>query len=291
VNGKLVILAGGISSRMKLPDASDGLIDEKLLDDADSKSKTMIRIGDNDRPFLDYLLFNVCKVGYKEIVIVVGEKDSSIKDYYNKLRSENDFKVLEITYAVQPIPGGREKPLGTADALLWGLKSKPEWKGSTFIVCNSDNLYSQRALKLLLNSPYQNAMIDYDRRGLEFEKKRIEKFAVTIKDKEGFLIDIIEKPSNEEIQKVEDADGFIGVSMNIFRLNFDIIFSFLENVPIHPVRKEKELPSAIKMMIDRFPKSLFTYRLNEHVPDLTSKNDILKVKKYIEEEFPNFSAK
>jgi NDP-sugar pyrophosphorylase family protein len=287
VNGKLVILAGGVSSRMKkslAAETTDGNIDSKLLKDAESKTKSMIRVGENERPFLDYLFFNAKKVGITEVVIVISEKDNSIQNHYN----ENPFDGLKISYATQIIPAGREKPLGTADALYQALKVKPEWKGSTFVVCNSDNIYSQEALKLLLNSEYPNALIDYDRNGFEFEKERIEKFAVTKKDQDGFLLDIIEKPSKEEIASVTSENGFVGVSMNIFRFNYDMIYHYLEIVPMNPARLEKELPTAIKMMIHDYPKSLFTYPLYEHVPDLTSKNDILIVKKYLEINFPNF---
>ena len=71
--GKLVILAGGISSRMKKPVNSDVNVEEKLIEDADKKSKSMIGVGNNYRPFLDYLLFNAKQSGYNDIVLVVGE--------------------------------------------------------------------------------------------------------------------------------------------------------------------------------------------------------------------------
>ncbi len=289
MNGKLVILAGGISSRMKKSESSDRELDPQLIKDADLKSKAMIRVGENERPFLDYLLFNVYESGYREVVIVIGEKDDSIKKYYESKENIKIFSGLEISYAVQPIPEGREKPLGTADALYHALKLKSDWYGYSFTVCNSDNLYSQYVLKLLLESKYINAMIDYDRDGLNFEKERIEKFSVTKKDNEGFIIDIIEKPTIEVVESAMDKNGAIGVSMNIFKLNYEIIFPCLETVPLHPVRKEKELPTAIKMMIDKFPKSLFAYPVSEEVPDLTSKGDISKVKMFLEKHFPNLS--
>jgi glucose-1-phosphate adenylyltransferase len=285
VNGKLVILAAGVSSRMKNSISSDGDVDSKLIEDARKKSKGMIRVGKDERPFLDYLLFNAREAGYEDIVIVISERDSSIKDYYSSLFLQG----LKISYAVQSIPAGFEKPLGTADALYQALKSKPEWRSEAFTMCNSDNLYSMIALKLMLESQHLNAMIDYDCDGLEVEKERIEKFAVTKKDDESFLIDIIEKPSVEEVENVKSNDGFIGISMNLFRFDYDMIFPFLETVPLHPIRREKELPAAIKMMIAKNPKSLFCYPLREHVPDLTSKNDILTVKKYLEMHYHNFS--
>ena len=70
-NGKLVILAGGISSRMRKPlteskgrASSEGIlpvINERLIKDADEKSKSMIGVGRNFRPFLNYLLFKHAK--------------------------------------------------------------------------------------------------------------------------------------------------------------------------------------------------------------------------------------
>jgi glucose-1-phosphate adenylyltransferase len=287
MNENLVILAGGISSRMKKTESLVNELDAKLLRDAGSKSKAMIRIGKNERPFLDYLLFNAYESGYRNIVVVIGEKDDSIKIYYEKKENKEIFSGLKISYAVQPIPEGRVKPLGTADALYHALKLKSDWSGSSFTVCNSDNLYSQNALKLMLESKYKNTMIDYDRDGLNFEKERIEKFSVIQKDNEGFLVDIIEKPTIDEIESARDKNGTIGVSMNIFKLNYDMIFPFLEIVPLNPIRKEKELPAAIKMMIDKFPKSLYAYSVSEEVPDLTSKEDISKVKIFLEKNFPN----
>lgn len=283
--GRLVILAGGISSRMKKPVNSNVNVEEKLIEDADKKSKSMIGVGNNYRPFLDYLLFNAKKSGYKDIILVVGEMDSSIKEYYGASERNNDFNRINISYAVQPIPKDRNKPLGTADALLWGLKSKPEWKGSKFTVCNSDNLYSQKALMLMLNSPHIAALIDYDRSALEFDISRIERFAVTTKDENGFLIDIIEKPTPEIIERVKSKSGFIGVSMNIFSLSYDVIFPILEKVPYHPERKEKELPEAVKILANEIEESVYAYPLSEHVPDLTSKEDIIQVKQYLEKNY------
>jgi glucose-1-phosphate adenylyltransferase len=288
-DGKLIILAGGISSRMKKPVDIKVNVDEKLIEDADKKSKSMIGVGKNYRPFLDYLLYNARESGYFDIVIVIGETDNSIKQYYGEKDLNNDFNRLKISYAIQPIPAGRTKPLGTADALLWGLKSKPEWKGSKFTVCNSDNLYSQKALRLMLSSPHIAALIDYDRSALEFELSRIEGFAVTTKDENGFLTDIIEKPTPEIIERVTSKSGFIGVSMNIFSFSYDVIFPILEKVPLHPERKEKELPEAVKILANEIKDSVYAYPLSEHVPDLTSKEDIIQVKEYLEKNYKQFS--
>ncbi|MBI5216083.1 MAG: NTP transferase domain-containing protein [Ignavibacteriae bacterium] len=280
----IVILAGGISSRMKkMPDNTNG-IEPQLLKDALEKSKAMIGVGNNTRPFLDYLLNYVERAGYRHVVIVVGERDDSIRRYYD-LNGKNQFPLLDISYATQTIPTGRTKPLGTADALLAALRSKPEWKEQSFTVCNSDNLYSVNALQLLLKETHANALIDYDRAALRFDEERILGFAVIKKDEQGFLTDIVEKPTAEEINQAEDSSGRIGVSMNIFRLTYEDILPFLETIPLHPVRNEKELPVAVKMLAQSQPKSVWTIPLAEHVIDLTNQSDIPIVKEYLQKHF------
>jgi len=287
LRGKLVILAGGISSRMKKP--SRIIMEQKLLMDADVKSKSMIGVGDNYRPFLDYLLWNAREAGYSDLVLVIGEKDNSIKEYYGEEENFNDYRGLSISYAIQPIPSGRVKPWGTADALYWGLRSKPMWSGEKFTVCNSDNLYSIEALTIMLNSSHPGALIDYDRSFLDFETSRIEKFAVTIKNERGFLKDIIEKPEAVLIEKLKDSSGYIGVSMNIFSMEYDLIFPILENVSPHPERQEKELPEAVKILANQISDSVYAYPMREHVPDLTSKEDILQVRNYLLKHYPDFT--
>lgn len=286
----IVILAGGISSRMKQSVGIPGSLDPSILRDAERKSKAMIGLGDGSRPFLDYLLYTIEQAGYENVVIVVGEKDTSIQEYYHRMGSRQ-FRGLRISYATQRIPTGRLKPLGTADALQEALKSKPEWKGRHCTVCNCDNLYSACALTILLHDTHDNAMIDYDRTALQFSQDRIAHFSVIHKDADGYLKKIIEKPSRDEIAAAADVTGRIGVSMNIFRFQCERIEPFLENVPLHPVRQEKELPVAVGMMVADHPRSMFTIPLSEHVPDLSSQADIVEVQKFLRREYPDLHLK
>ncbi len=284
----IVILAGGISSRMKKAAANSAVLDPLLRRDAEQKAKSMIGVGDNSRPFLDYLLYNIARAGYHQVVIVIGEKDDSIREYYKDGKGTAQFRSLQIKYAVQPIPVGRQKPLGTADALWHALKATPAWQGESFTVCNSDNLYSRAALRLLREDAHDNALIDYDRAGLQFAPERILAFAAIKKDAEGFLQEILEKPSPEEMADAADTNGRVGVSMNIFCLSYNQILPCLENVPLHPLRQEKELPAAVKMLVDENPCAVFTIPRSEHVPDLTLQSDILPVKEFLQKEYQNF---
>jgi NDP-sugar pyrophosphorylase family protein len=281
----LMILAGGISSRMKNSVRARSDLDPGIQNDARSKSKGMLTVGNELRHFLDYLLYNARQVGYRDILIIVSERDSSVREYYGKNDRANEFHGLNISYAIQRIPEGRDKPLGTADAVVQGLNARPDWKGKKFTVCNCDNLYSRNALETLLQARHQSAMIDYDRDALGFEASRVLQFSVIQKDKAGFLTAIIEKPSMEEIEKARGERGRIGVSMNIFRLQYDAILPFVEAVPLHPMRNEKELPVAVSMMAHDHPGSVYAYPLAEHVPDLSTIDDVGRVKEYLATEF------
>lgn len=281
MQGALVILAAGVASRMKKSIDSAVGVDRAIREEARHKSKSMIGVGGENKPFLDYLIANAGEAGYRDIVIVVNERDNSVRDYYGSPAVRRELSKLQISFAVQRISAGRSKPLGTADALLQALLARADWKGKRFTVCNSDNLYSVEALDALRRSPHPSALIDYDRAALRFEKDRITQFAVIDKDADGFVREIVEKPSAEEISRLTGADGRVGVSMNIFRFPYDIIFPLLGEVPIHPVRQEKEIPTAVGLMLRKHPRSMMAIPRSEHVPDLTTLADLNDVLAYI----------
>ena len=287
---RAVILAGGISSRMKSP-AGEARLDAELIKQAEERTKGMISVGEGGRPFLDYLLYNMKKASIDDVVIVVGEKDEVLRQYYGLKDKDNNFHGLRITYAIQRIPDGRKKPMGTSDALMQALLVRPDWKGGDFIVCNSDNLYSVRVFMMLLDCDAPNALIDYDRSGLEFTETRIAQFGITKKDSDGYLLEIVEKPPLEELERLRSADGSLRVSMNIFRLNYEMIFDPLRDCPESPVRREKELVTAVTAMVKLHPRSLKALPLKEHVPDLTYKDDIAVTSEYLRKHFSTFDWK
>ena len=281
---RAVILAGGISSRMK-KSTVDPRMDPELVRQAEERTKGMIEVGEGGRPFLDYLLNNMKHAGLRDIVIVIAEHDTELRQYYGSKDRDNDFHGLRVSYAIQRIPPGRKKPIGTSDALTQALLTRPDWETGDFIVCNSDNLYSIRSLTMLLESDAPNALIDYDRSGLEFDQSRIAHFGITRKDRDGFVVEIVEKPKMEELENLRSSDGTLRVSMNIFRLKYSMIFGPLKDCPENPVRQEKELVAAVTNMVKAHPQSLKALPLKEHVPDLTYKEDIAITREYLKKHF------
>ena len=131
----------------------------------------------------------------------------------------------------------------------------------------------------------KNACIAYDRAYLEFPIDRISKFAVMQFDADCHLINIIEKPNSDKVKNYKDVSGKIRVSMNIFAFDGALSFPFFKDCPIHSIRNEKEIPTVVFNMLKAHPKSLIGIPCSEHVPDLTSKEDILKMHDYLKNNF------
>ncbi len=285
MNKNLVILAGGASSRMKKSMASSTLSEEEIKN-ANTNSKALLTFGKNNRPILDFLLLNAEKAGYTNVVIIISEDGGRFKDFYGKETRNNKHNSLSISYATQYIPKDRIKPFGTADAVLQAMEQYPNLQKEAFTVCNSDNLYSVKALQSLAETSAPNAFISYDREGLKFPMEKIERFALALLDTQSHITDIIEKPASNMIAGYTDASGKLRVSMNIFKFTGEQLFPFLKNCPINPLRNEKELPTAILNMCSEDTYYMKGIPFYEHVPDLTAKEDIAIMKSYLEEYYP-----
>ena len=276
----LIILAGGASSRMKKQTTLNGLSKQEIAE-ANERSKGLISVSPDGRPILDYLLFNAKRAGYKNIYIVIGKQGRLFKEFYGSNEKDNDFHGLNISFATQHIPEGRIKPFGTADAVFQAVAKYPELNTQSYTVCNSDNLYSDKALLALRKTASDHAFIGYDRDALEFSLERIARFALAKLDAKNQLLDIIEKPALKEVENYKDASGKLRVSMNIFKFKGDLFLKYLKNCPIHAVRNEKELPTALVNMVKEHPNTVVGIPFSEHVPDLTAKEDIAIVKEYL----------
>ncbi len=276
----LVIMAGGMSSRMKRA-AADSSVQAADAVQADSKDKGMIGVGSSNRPLLDYLLYNARAAGYKRIIIVTGMDNSAMKALYGPAEADNPFHGLSISYVIQPIPEGRSKPYGTADAIYRAMVAYPELQTNAFTCCNSDNLYTTEALRLLRETQAPHAWINYDRAGLDFPVEKIGGFALTVTDADGYLEGMVEKPDASQIEIYADASGSIRVSMNVFKLTGLIAFPYIRDCPLSKERQEKELPAVVLTIGAKYPRSVLGIPLNEHVPDLTEKSDIARVRDYL----------
>jgi len=278
MNTSLLILAAGMSSRMKA--SSSKQIEYKKLHQANTRSKGLIEIGTDSKPLIYYLLFNAQQAGYKTIYLITG-KDSSL--FRRIIKGFSDLNHLQIKYVTQHIPSTRAKPWGTADAVFQALEQFPNLKKEYFSVCNSDNLYSVKAFQNIKEIEGGGALIAYDMDFLKFTKKKISGFALLVFDLNFNLQEIIEKPNPDDFKNYSDSKGRLYVSMNLFTFSGDQFYSFLKECPVHPTRNEKELPSAILNMVHSSPGSVIGIPMQEHVPDLTNKEDILHFENHLKD--------
>ena len=271
----IVILAAGMSSRMKKSiDSSIGLT---KADEANKKSKSLITFG--NKPFIYFLLENIVDAGFQNVIMVVGQ---DYEDFKNEMDKFPNISKINIEYAIQSIPKNRVKPFGTADAVYQTMDQIDKLKNQSFCVCNSDNLYSTKSLKLIRENSYDNAVLAYDRDSLNFPKDRVSSFSILMTNSEFNLVNFIEKPTQDQVEQNLDDNGKIRVSMNIFKFDGSQAFEFIKSCPVNPLRNEKELPSAIVNMISHDSLYMKGIPIAEHVPDLTSKSDIQIIQKLIE---------
>ena len=106
MHNNLIILAGGMSSRMKQPSTSKS-VNEIENNQANNRSKSLISVGNSGRPLMDYLLYNAKKAGYKNIYIVINEKGGLFKEFYGKKSVNNNFNELNISFPIQYIQKNR----------------------------------------------------------------------------------------------------------------------------------------------------------------------------------------
>ena len=276
INDSLIILAAGLSSRMKKSVSSKNL-SKRSIEQANSRDKGLIGIDKNGRPLIHYLLINAKIAGFKVIYLVIGQNSDSFKSYFD----ENKYDGLDIEFAVQYLEKNKLKPSGTADALFQAITQFPKLKSSNFCVCNSDNLYSAKALRSIRSTSFSNAFISYDKSFLNFSSAKVSSFSILKLNKNGYLVNILEKPTTKDFDLFKDNGGKIRVSMNLFKFNGSVFYDYLKNCPFDVLRNEKELPTAVLNLAKDQPSSVYGIPFEEHVPDLTSKDDIIVLNKLL----------
>ncbi|MBT4960798.1 MAG: nucleotidyltransferase [Flavobacteriaceae bacterium] len=276
MNDSLIILAAGLSSRMKKSVSSKNL-SKRSIEQANSRDKGLIGIDKNGRPLIHYLLINAKIAGFKVIYLVIGQNSDSFKSYFD----ENKYDGLDIEFAVQYLEKNKLKPSGTADALFQAITQFPILKSSNFCVCNSDNLYSAKALRSIRSTSFSNAFISYDKSFLNFSSAKVSSFSILKLNKNGYLVNILEKPTTKDFDLFKDNGGKIRVSMNLFKFNGSVFYDYLKNCPFDVLRNEKELPTAVLNLAKDQPSSVYGIPFEEHVPDLTSKDDIIVLNKLL----------
>jgi len=238
---KVVIAAAGQGTRM--------------LHLTDSKSKHLIEV--EKRPFLAYLLDNILKAGYREIILVVGYREDMIRDFLKNYKFDSvnfDIKIVNQF----DILGPKEKEYGTACPIKC---MKDLIKNENFISLCGDNFYTVEDLKLM------NIDDDYNYvAGVPNDHP--EKFGVLIEDGADFLEEIIEKP------KIFSGNL---INTSLYKFTPEILEKVFQIEK--SLRGEYEITDAISLLAKE--KKVKVKRINDFWMDFGNPSDIIKLSKFL----------
>jgi len=227
----------------------------RMLELSKDKSKHLINV--QDRPFLAYLLDNILKAGYSEIILVVGYREDLIREFLKTYKFEGaDFKIEVVNQF--DILGPKEKEYGTACP----IKCVKNFIGNeNFISLCGDNFYDVEDLKAM-NTDDNFCYIA----GLKQDHP--EKFGVLIEDGDDFLEKIIEKPK-------EFVGNLVNTSLYKFTPEiFEKIFK-IEKSP----RGEYEITDAISLLAKE--KKVKIKKINNFWMDFGRPEDVEKLSNFI----------
>ncbi|QKJ22278.1 nucleotidyltransferase family protein [Poseidonibacter lekithochrous] len=183
-----IVLAGGLGTRLK------SVVSEL--------PKPMAPIC--DRPFLEYILNYLHKNGIKRVILSVGYKWETIKEYFGY-----SYENMELIYSIE------NEPLGTGGAIK---KAMDKIKNKIFFIINGDtffnidlkNLTLKEDSKLMLSLKKMN---NFDRYGC-------------VEHKNGYITEFREK---EYYERGDINCGIYLASTDIFdKYNIEYKFSFEE---------------------------------------------------------------
>ena len=217
----LIIMAAGKGSRMK----ASADVPEWVLEEAASRPKAMIRIGQDRKPLLQHLVERAKEEGLWDICLVVGEHDEITRPHFDALRLDG----IDLSFVVQTIPAGRTKPAGTAQAVQLALEAHPDWAEASVTVANGDNLPPSGMFQAMLAN--RACLPAFDRDHLGLPAQRVQAFAVISRNDQGGLARIDEKPDEATIQFATWPDGTVRVSMNYFRVPYRDLLEAVRTVP------------------------------------------------------------
>ena len=120
-----IVLSGGLGTRLR------GIVPDL--------PKSMAPIG--DRPFLEILLKNLAKKGFKRVILSLGYMAEKITAHFG-----SSFAGMELHYVIE------EKPLGTGGAIRLALSVCSQdhayvFNGDTFLDLEVDKIYEEWKLK------------------------------------------------------------------------------------------------------------------------------------------------
>lgn len=128
----LVVLAAGLGSRY-------------------GSLKQIDKFGPNGETIVDYAIYDAIEAGFEKIVFVIRRnieeefKEIFLRKLEGKVQVEHVFQELDVLPSAYQVPQNREKPWGTAHAVLTAAPKISE----PFAIVNADDFYGRKSLKAM----------------------------------------------------------------------------------------------------------------------------------------------
>lgn len=281
----LVIMAAGMGSRF-------------------GGNKQVTPVDDEGHAILDYSVFDAVRAGFGKVVFIIKR---SFADSFRAAFGERIARSVEVAYAYQEldmlpegfcVPEGREKPWGTAHAVLC---AKDVIDGP-FCVINADDFYGAGAFKTAYDfltgehADNEHAMVGYRVENTLTENGAVSRGVCEISEN-GMITGITERT---HVVRAEGGAAFSEdngatftfvpagtiVSMNMWcfgKSMLDEIGSrfagFLrENLPVNPMKCEYYLPQVPNMCIKEGKASVKVLVTDEKWYGMTYREDLAKVR-------------
>ncbi len=239
--------------------------------------KQMDPVGAHGEVIMDYSLFDARRAGFQRVVFVINR---SIEKAFRETIGRSIEPYMDVAYAFQElddlpmgytVPNGREKPWGTAHAVL----TARHLVDAPFAVINADDYYGPEGFRLLYDflraraddPMYRYAMVGYRLANTVTEHGSVSR-GVCHTDANHHLLRVEEhtriEPYPGGIHFTEDSgntwtdvDGDALVSMNFWGFSESFMReawarfpAFLdEALPANPMKAEYYLPSVVTQLL------------------------------------------
>ena len=279
----LVVMAAGMGSRF------GGL-------------KQLASIDENDHVILDYSVYDAHRAGFDTVIFVIKEEHEAL---FREKIGDRMGRVMEVKYAFQrsddlpggyTVPAGREKPWGTAQAVL----AVRDLVDGPFAVINADDYYGPEGFEeiynYLLHHPDANGMYEYAMVGYLLKNTVTENGAVArgvcTETASGYLHSVVERThimkgdncpmytEDEGLSWHELCEDDI-VSMNLWGFQRSYLDEAWAGFPAfldkalaeNPLKAEYFLPAVVSSLLSRHKARVKVLRSNDRWYGVTYKED------------------
>ena len=229
-------------------------------------------VGPNGEAIIDYSIYDAIRAGFGKVVFVIREH---FADAFREIFDPKLKEKIEVEYVFQELdnlpkgftlPEGREKPWGTAHAILVARNAVHE----PFCALNADDFYGYPAYKAMADflkrstDPYEYSMVGYKlsntlsdfgsvSRGIceVNQNDLLQKIVETTKilKKDNSIISL--EPDGSEVQLSGNESASMnmwGFKPTVFNVLEEKFIAFLKN-HIHEPKSEMYIPSVVFDMI------------------------------------------